>query len=289
LPPADPLAAEEFLAVAELDGDQRNARIFLAAPIARREVEDLFAPHIESVDLVTWDRRQEAVLARRQRRLGALLLADDPLPSPPKDAVRAALLEGLGELGLDALPWTREARELRQRVQFLRRLEGEAGWPDFSDDWLATHLADWLGPFLDGISRRSQLDRVDLSAALKAMLPWDRQRRLDELAPTHIAVPSGSRIPVDYGAGEVPVLAVRLQEMFGLAETPKLGGGRTAIQLHLLSPAGRPLQVTADLGTFWKTGYRAVRAEMRGRYPKHSWPEDPLTAPPTARAKRRGS
>ena len=289
LPATDPLAAEEFLAVAELDGDLRNARIFLAAPIALSEIEDLFAQHIESADLVAWDRRQGAVLARRQRRLGALLLADDPLPSPPTEAVRAALLEGLGELGLEALPWTRAARELRQRVQFLRRLEGDAGWPDFSDDWLATHLADWLGPFLDGISRRGQLDRVDLAAALTAMLPWDRQRRLDELAPTHMTVPSGSRIPVDYGAGEVPVLAVRLQEMFGLAETPKLGGGRTAVQLHLLSPAGRPLQVTADLGTFWKTGYRAVRAEMRGRYPKHPWPEDPLTAPPTARAKRRGS
>ncbi len=290
LPSADPLAAEEFLAVAELDGDVRNARIFLAAPIARQEIEDLFAAHIESVDAVAWDGRQQAVLARRQRRLGALLLADDPLPDPPRDAVRAALLEGLGELGLAALPWTREASALRQRVRFLHRLEGpESGWPDLSDAWLSAHLAEWLGPFLDGISRRSQLDRMDLTAALKAMLPWDRQRRLDELAPTHVAVPSGSRIPIDYGAGDAPVLAVRLQEMFGQSETPRIAGGRVPLLLHLLSPAGRPLQVTGDLGTFWKTGYRAVRAEMRGRYPKHPWPEDPLTATATARAKRRGT
>ena len=175
-------------------------------------------------------------------------------------------------------------------MQFLQRLEGpESGWPDLSDAWLSAHLAGWLGPFLDGISRRSQLDRMDLTAALKAMLPWDRQRRLDELAPTHVAVPSGSRIPIDYGAGDAPVLAVRLQEMFGQSETPSIAGGRVPLLLHLLSPAGRPLQVTGDLGTFWKTGYRAVRAEMRGRYPKHPWPEDPLTATATARAKRRGT
>ncbi|HTZ78480.1 MAG TPA: ATP-dependent helicase HrpB [Stellaceae bacterium] len=289
LPPTDPLAAEEFLAVAELDGDPRNARIFLAAPLARAEIEDLFATHIENLDVVAWDSRQQAVLARRQRRLGAVLLADDPLPNPAAEAVRAALLQGLGELGLDALPWTQESRALCQRVGFVRRLEPDGGWPDLSETWLASHLDEWLGGFLGGVSRRAQLERIDLLAALKAMLPWDRQRRLDELAPTHITVPSGSRLAIDYGAGDVPVLAVKLQEMFGHAETPSVGGGRTRLLLHLLSPAGRPLQVTADLATFWKTGYRAVRSEMRGRYPKHPWPEDPLAATPTARAKRRGS
>jgi ATP-dependent helicase HrpB len=289
LPSTDPLATEEFLAVAELDGDPRNARIFLAAPIGQGEIEGLFATHIETADVVTWDRRQQAVLARRQRRLGALLLADDPLPDPPREAVRAALVEGIGELGLQTLPWTQDASALRQRVQFLHRIEGaESGWPDLSDAWLSAHLTDWLGPFLDGITRRSQLARVDLAAALRAMLPWDRRRRLDELAPTHVAVPSGSRVPIDYGAGDVPVLAVRLQEMFGQAETPRIAGSRVPLLLHLLSPAGRPLQVTGDLGAFWKAGYRLVRGEMRGRYPKHPWPEDPLTAPPTARAKRRG-
>ncbi|HLJ20081.1 MAG TPA: ATP-dependent helicase HrpB, partial [Stellaceae bacterium] len=284
--PADPLAREEFLAVAELDGDPRNARVFLAAPLACSEIERAFEGHIEHVDLVAWDAREESVQARRQERLGALLLRDDPWPDPSPTAVQAALLQGLHELGLEALPWTREAMALRDRIRFARRLEGEA-WPDLSDAALLARLGDWLGPFLAGITRRSQLSRLDLAGALKATLDWEQQRRLDRLAPTHVDVPSGSRLPIDYGSGETPVLAVRLQEMFGLAETPAVGGGRVALLLHLLSPAGRPLQVTRDLRGFWASSYAGVRAEMRGRYPKHPWPEDPLTAPPTARAKRR--
>jgi ATP-dependent helicase HrpB len=283
---ADPLAAEEFLAVAELDGDPRNARIFLAAPLARAEIEAIFASHIERVDLVAWDAREEAVLARRQARLGALTLRDDPLPDPPPAAIHAALLDGLRGLGLDALPWTREAMALRDRIRFAGRIEAR-DWPDLSDDALLAGLSVWLAPFLDGISRRSQLGRLDLVGALKALLSWEQQRRLDALAPAHIAVPSGSRVPIDYGAGETPVLAVRLQELFGLGETPAVAGGRVPLLLHLLSPAGRPLQVTRDLRGFWATSYADVRAQMRGRYPKHPWPDDPLAAPPTARAKRR--
>ncbi len=284
--PVDALAAEEFLAVAELDGDPRNARIFLAAPLARSDVETIFASHIERADLVAWDAREEAVLARRQERLGALILRDDPLPDPSPAAVQAALLDGLRELGLEALPWTREAAALRDRIRFARRIEDEA-WPDLSDNALLASLGEWLGPFLTGVTRRSQLSRLDLAAALKAMLSWDQQRRLDALAPTHVVVPSGSRVPIDYGTAETPILAVRLQELFGLSETPTVGGGRIPLLLHLLSPAGRPLQVTRDLRGFWATGYAGVRAEMRGRYPKHSWPDDPVTAVPTARAKRR--
>ena len=284
--PADPLASEEFLAIAELDGDPRNARIFLAAPVSRAEIESTFASHIEHADLVTWDAREEAVLARRQERLGALMLRDDPLPEPPPAAVQAALLEGLRELGLEALPWTRESTAVRDRIRFARRIEGDA-WPDLSDAALVASLGEWLGPFLGGITRRSQLARLDLAGTLRAMLSWEQQRRLDLLAPTHVAVPSGSRVPIDYGAGETPVLAVRLQEMFGLTETPAVGDGRVPLLLHLLSPAGRPLQVTRDLRGFWASSYAGVRAEMRGRYPKHPWPDDPLTAPPTARAKRR--
>jgi ATP-dependent helicase HrpB len=283
---ADPLAAEEFLAVAELDGDPRNARIFLAAPIARDRIETLFASHIQEIDLIAWDAREQAVLARRQHRLGALALRDDPLPDPPADPVRGALIEGLRELGLAALPWTRETTSLKDRIRFARRFEG-SDWPDLSDTALLKGLAEWLGPFLDGITRRSQLDRLDLAAALRASLSREQQRRLDALAPTHVAVPSGSHVPIDYSAGDTPVLAVRLQELFGLAETPAVAGGRMPLLLHLLSPAGRPLQVTRDLRGFWATSYRGVRAEMRGRYPKHPWPDDPLTAPPTARAKRR--
>lgn len=284
--PADPLATEEFLAVAELDGDPRNARIFLAAPLARAEIDTVFASHIERIDLVAWDARDEAVVARRQERLGALALRDDPLPEPSRAAIQAALLDGLRELGLDALPWTREAMMLRDRIRFVRRAEGNH-WPDLSDAALLGGLSGWLGPFLDGISRRSHLGRLDLTSALKAMLSWEQQRRLDVVAPTHIVVPSGSRIPIDYNAGDAPVLAVRLQELFGLGETPAIAGGRVPLLLHLLSPAGRPLQVTRDLRGFWATSYTRVRAEMRGRYPKHPWPDDPLAAPPTARAKRR--
>lgn len=288
MPAIDALAAEEFLAVAELDGDPRTARIFLAAPLTRGEIEEDFADRIEHRDVVTWDGREEAVLARRQERLGALVLRDDRLADPPKDQVLAALIGGLRELGLGALPWTREAQTLRERVQFLRRQGARAAdWLDLSDEALLGGLEDWLGPFLDGVTRRAQLDRIDLAAALRARLSRDQQKRLDELVPTHMVVPSGSHLPIDYGAGEVPVLAVRLQELFGLRETPSIDGGRVPLLLHLLSPAGRPLQVTRDLKGFWSTSYKAVRAEMRGRYPKHPWPEDPLSAPPTARAKRR--
>jgi len=286
LNPADPLASEDFLAVAELDGDPRNARVFLAAPLARADIETLFASHIERADLVAWESREQAVLARRRERLGALTLRDDPLPDPPPEAIRAAMLDGLRELGLDALPWTREATMLRDRIRFAGRIEA-GGWPELSDAALLAGLSEWLGPFLDGVTRRSQLGHLDLAAALTAMLSWEQRRRLDQLAPTHVAVPSGSRVPIDYGAGETPVLAVRLQELFGLGETPAVAGGRVPLLLHLLSPAGRPLQVTRDLRGFWATSYAGVRAEMRGRYPKHSWPDDPMTAPPTARAKRR--
>jgi ATP-dependent helicase HrpB len=287
LPADDPLADEEFLAVAELDGDPRNARIFLAAPIARSEVEQDFFDAIERVDLIAWDEREDAVLARRQERLHALVLADEPLRDPPPERVRAAFIMALRTRGLGVLPWHATATQLRRRVQFLRSLPGEEErWPDLSDEALLAGLEEWLGPFLDGIARLSQLPRVDLSQVLASMLSFDQRRRLDELAPTHVTVPSGSRVSIDYGAGEVPVLAVRLQELFGLAVTPSIARGRVPLLLHLLSPAGRPLQVTRDLRGFWSNSYRQVRAEMRGRYPKHPWPDDPLSAPPTRRTKR---
>ncbi len=287
LPPADPLAAEEFLAVAELDGERRVARIFLAAPLSRADIEEDFTAAIETIDAIAWDSREQAVLARRQERLFALVLKDEPLAAPAPERVAAAMLDGIRELGLAALPWRPEAQALRQRVLFLRRLDGDSGWPDLGDAALLESLADWLGPYLAGITRRAQLERLDLHDILRARLGREQQQSLDRLAPSHIAVPSGSRLPIDYGAGDVPVLAVRLQELFGARETPAVAGGRVKLLLHLLSPAGRPLQVTSDLGGFWQGSYPAVRSEMRGRYPKHPWPEDPLAAPPTARAKRR--
>jgi ATP-dependent helicase HrpB len=286
LPATDALSAEEFLAAAELDGERRVARIFLAAPLSRAEIEEDFAAAIEIEESIAWDSREQAVLARRRERLFALVLKEEPIASPPAERVAAALIDGVRELGLEALPWSREAESLRRRVLFLRRLDDAAGWPDLSDAALLADLADWLGPYLGGITRRAQLARLDLSDILRARLDFDQQRALERLAPAQVTVPSGSRLPVDY-ADEVPVLAVRLQEMFGASETPSVADGRVKLLLHLLSPAGRPLQVTRDLGGFWRGSYPAVRAEMRGRYPKHPWPEDPLAAPPTARAKRK--
>ncbi len=287
LPPTDPLAAEEFLAVAELDGDRRVARIFLAAPISRAEIAEDFAEAIATTESIAWDSREEAVLAQRQERLFALVLKEERLAAPPADRVAAAMLDGVRALGLAALPWSREAEGLRRRTLFLRGLEGADAWPDLGDEALSATLEEWLLPYLSGITRRAQLERLDLVAILRGPLSYQQQQRLDRLAPTHLTVPSGSRVPIDYGAGDVPVLAVRLQELFGAGETPAVAEGRVPLLLHLLSPAGRPLQVTRDLPGFWRNSYAQVRSEMRGRYPKHPWPEDPLTAPPTARAKRR--
>jgi ATP-dependent helicase HrpB len=288
LPPADPLATEDYLAVAELDGDKREARIFLAAPLSLASIEEAFAETLEDCDTVAWDAREGAVLARRQIRLGALILRDEALPDVPRAAIVAALVAAIRAAGLAVLPWRKEVTQFRARVMFLRRVAAaDAGWPDLGDDALLASLDEWLAPSLDGITRLTQLDRLDLGAILRSRLDWARQRALDELAPTHVTVPSGSRVAIDYAADETPTLAVRLQEMFGAAATPRIAGGKVALRLHLLSPAGRPLQVTSDLAGFWGTSYRAVRSEMRGRYPKHNWPEDPLAAVPTRRAKPR--
>ena len=285
LPASDPLAKEELLAVAELDGERKTARIFLAAPLSRAAIEEDFAARIVTSDSIEWDTQSEAVLARRQRRLDALIFDDQPLRDTPPEQVTAALLTGIRTLGLAALSWSRDAESLRARIQFLHRTLGD-DWPDLSDAALLASLEDWLAPYLTGITRRTQFGRIDLGQALSAKLDYAQRRQLDALAPTHIEVPSGSRIAIDYAAGDVPVLAVKLQEMFGATATPAIAGGKVPLIVHLLSPAGRPLQVTRDLAGFWKNSYPQVRGEMRGRYPKHPWPDDPLTAPPTARTKR---
>lgn len=284
LPAADALAREEFLAAADLDGDRRSARIFLAAPLDFDEIETVFESQIEIREAIAWDEREEAVTARRERRFGELILRADALPSPAADRMTEALIEGIRKMGLAALPWTPAVEAWRQRVRFLSGLE--EGWPDLSDETLLTTLEDWLAPWLGGMSRRGHLTRLDLLGAFQALLDHGQRQRLEAQAPTHVTVPSGSRLPIDYDE-EPPVLAVRLQEMFGAKATPEVAGGKVPLVLHLLSPAGRPLQVTRDLAGFWATSYKAVRAEMRGRYPKHPWPEDPASAEPTARAKRR--
>jgi ATP-dependent helicase HrpB len=281
----DPMANEEFIVVADLDGSTQDARIFLAAPITLGEIEELFADQIVDEQAVEWSEREGAVLARQRRRLGAVLLEDKPLTRPDADKLKAAMIEGIRQIGLAALPWSDDLAKLRERIAFLRQIDDS--WPDLSDTALLAKLEDWLAPFLDGVSRRSHLARVDLAAALKALLPWDRQREVDRLAPSHVEVPSGSRVPIDYANPAEPTLSVRLQEMFGLLDTPRIGGGKVPLTIHLLSPARRPVQVTRDLASFWKNGYRAVKAELKGRYPRHYWPDDPLIAEPTARVRPR--
>jgi ATP-dependent helicase HrpB len=286
LPEGDPMANEEFAVVADLDGSTQDSRIFLAAPIAAAEIKELYAGRIIAEEIVQWSARDGAVLARRRRRLGSLILEDKPLAKPDPDKLKSAMLDGVRQLGLGALPWNDDLGKWRERIAFLRRQD--ESWPDLSDEALLRSVEHWLAPFLDGVSRRDHLARIDLAAALKALLPWDRQRLVDSLAPTHIEVPSGSHVPVDYSNPVEPTLSVRLQEMFGLLDTPRVGGGKVPLTLHLLSPARRPVQVTRDLPGFWRGSYAAVKAEMKGRYPKHPWPDNPLSAPATRRAKRPG-
>lgn len=282
----EPLTAEEWLVAAELDGDRREARIFLAAPLTKAEIEEHFAESIRTEATVAWDRRDEVVQARRQRRLFGLVLDESKLDKAPPEELAAAMVDGIRLMGLACLPWTDELMKFRARVTFLGRAEPDAHWPDLSDQALLDGLEDWLAPYLSGITRRAHLTRLDLPKAVRGMLDWDRTRRLDELAPTHVTVPSGSHVPIDY-SGETPVLAVRLQEMFGCADTPRIAGGRVPLLLHLLSPARRPVQVTQDLASFWTNAYKAVKADLKGQYPKHWWPDDPMQAEPTSRAKPR--
>ncbi|MDH3514355.1 MAG: ATP-dependent helicase HrpB, partial [Gammaproteobacteria bacterium] len=206
---------------------------------------------------------------------------------PDPEIVRAAMLEGVRRLGIEALPWTREAREWQARVLSLRQWLPDETWPDVSDVTLQETLADWLAPWLDGMTRRDHLARLDMRAILQSRLDWDMGRRLEEGAPTQLEVPSGSKLHLEYIPGEFPVLKVKLQEMFGLADTPRVAWGKVPVTLHLLSPAQRPIQVTQDLRGFWERTYPEVKKELKGKYPKHPWPDDPWSATPTRRAKRR--
>lgn len=284
--PSDPLAGEAWLAVAEVDGGGRDGRVITAAALTRDEVERIFGDEIRSVTEVAWDDAAGRVQARSVRRLGALTLAETGLAGPDPALVVGALCDGVRARGLGLLGWSRESRQLRERLDFLRALEG-GPWPDVSDEGLLASLDEWLGPFLGGARSADDLARLDPGEAMLASLPWELRGALARLAPTHVEVPSGSRIAVDYADPGAPVLAVRLQEVFGLTETPRVAGGKVPLTLHLLSPAHRPVQVTRDLASFWKGAYFDVRKDLRARYPKHPWPEDPLTATPTRRAKPR--
>lgn len=279
--PQDPLAAAEALAIAAVDGVGPEARVRLAVRLDRAGLEELAAPSLVVRQEARWDPAAERVRCEELCCFGALVLSRLAWPEAPDGVVRQALLEGLQEMGLEVLPWTVEARRLQQRLALAHGHLG-APWPDRRLETLRAALGDWLGPFLDGSLRsRADLARLPLTEALWGPCDWPARQRLDDLLPTHLEVPSGRRVPLDY-ASDSPVLAVKLQEMFGLVHTPSLLEGRLPITLHLLSPAGRPLAITADLEGFWRQGYPAVRRELRGRYPRHPWPEDPLGAIPTA-------
>ena len=281
----DPLAGAAFVAVAELDGRATRARIFLGAPLAEEDVRLVAGDRIETADEVGWDDRSGDVVARRVERFGALELSTAPLADPPAGGIRSALLEGIRATGTSLLAWDAEARALQARLGFLHRLD-PLHWPDVDDDALVADAEARIAPYLDRARRARDLRSVDVREVLLHGLDWEQRSAVDRLAPPRLVVPSGNTHRVDYST-DPPVLAVKLQELFGSTETPTVADGRVPVVLHLLSPAGRPLQVTQDLASFWTGAYTQVRADMRGRYPKHPWPEDPTTAEPTARTKRR--
>jgi ATP-dependent helicase HrpB len=286
--PASPLARAPFLAVAEIAGSAAQGRIVLAAPLALAEIEAQFSDRIEGREEIAFDEASASLRARRLRRLGALALSEQPIAIVPDAASARMLAQGIVRLGVGRLPWTAALRQWRDRVMFLRRTQGEE-WPDLSDDALAASTVDWLAPALAGKTALGEFTSAEFAQALQAFLPWALRRRLDAEAPSHFGAPSGSAVPIDYAAPEGPRLAIRLQELFGLDRHPAVAAGRVPLVLELLSPAHRPVQVTRDLPGFWRGSYGAVRAEMRGRYPRHSWPDDPLAAVPTRRAKPRSS
>jgi ATP-dependent RNA helicase HrpB len=283
------LARQELLVALDVDDRDRDARILLAAPLDRQDLLQHFAAQLYRRERIVWDSRAQAVRARRTVELDALVLEDKPLTEVPADGAREAMLAGVRELGIAALPWDEEARALQARIGFVRAQLAPAAaapWPEVSDAALLQSLQHWLVPWLEGMTRREHLARVPLVAALRALLTAEQQRSLIAWAPTHLSLPGGRRVRVDYLDASAPLVAVPLQEVFGLAASPRLGAGNIPVTFRLLSPARRPVQVTRDLASFWRGTYAEVRKDLRGRYPKHYWPEDPLGAPPTRGPRR---
>jgi ATP-dependent helicase HrpB len=239
-------------------------------------------------DDLQFDKASAALRARRLRRLGAIIIAEQNLAVSSTQAAANILANGIASLGIKRLAWTKAQKQWRDRVMFLRQAEGET-WPDLSDQALALEAENWLAPFILGRSSLADIKPEDLDSAVKALLPWDLTKRLEQEAPTHYEAPTGSQIAIEYETDSGPILAIRVQELFGLSQHPTLAGGRVPLTLHLLSPAHRPIQITRDLPGFWKGSWSAVKTEMKGRYPRHVWPDDPAGALPTTRAKPRGT
>ncbi|WP_135080367.1 ATP-dependent helicase HrpB [Terasakiella sp. SH-1] len=280
----DPLFGEDYLVIAELGGHQAQGRIFTAAPLSLADVENEFHGQIVESETIGWDKKTQSAKAEKRRTLGSLRLKSSPLHTIAPDQLATALCVGIKQLGLHILPWDKDSETLCQRIEFLRQTD--ENWPDMSEAGLLDTLEDWLAPFLNGINKVDQLKKLDLQTALLSKLDWAKQQELDTRAPTHYRVPSGSNIRLDYSTIEKPVLSVKLQEMFGEPQSPTINNGRCPLQIHLLSPAGRPLQVTEDLASFWQNGYDSVKKEMKGRYPKHPWPDNPIEAIATGKTKR---
>ena len=264
-----------------------DALVLRAAPVDEAHLRNAFGHRFVERDRVRWDDARGALVSERVRAFDAIVLESRPGGRIDPERATGALVEAVRARGLEALPWTPALRQWRERVRCLRGWMPELGLPDFSGEALLAGLDDWLRPALAGRSRLDALDEGAFAAALKSRLDWSLARRLDALAPERIQVPSGQQRRIEYAVGQEPVLAVKLQELFGLAETPRIADGRMPLTLHLLSPAGRPLQVTRDLRGFWERTWPEVRREMKGRYPRHPWPEDPWTAQPTHRARPR--
>jgi ATP-dependent helicase HrpB len=285
--PTSSLAREPYIVVADMSGIAAQGRILLAAAIAQEEIEQRFAGDIESREDTTFDSQTLSLRATKARKLGAIALTEQRVAVTPDEGTARIFAEGIVKIGLDRLPWTKAILQWRDRVMFLRKSEGEE-WPDLSNDGLAQRADEWLVPLLADKTKLSDLSPGDLSEALTSLLPWNLRRRLDEEAPTHFEAPTGTNAAIDYEAEAGPTISIRLQELFGLAQHPSIAGGRVPLVVELLSPAHRPVQVTRDLPGFWRGSYQAVKTEMKGRYPRHPWPDDPLAAPPTRRAKPRG-
>jgi ATP-dependent helicase HrpB len=287
LDPAHPLARSPFLAAAELSGSAASARILLAAAADEADILAAAGHRIVEKDEIEFDQAAAALRSRRVRRLDAITLTNEPLPVMPGEETARLLAEGVAKLGLDHLPWSKAQIQLRHRVLFLRAA-GEDEWPNLTDEALAKTAADWLAPYLEAKTKLSEIGADDLGATLDALLPWHLKRRLEEEAPAHFEAPTGHRHAIDYETAGAPALRIRVQELYGLTQHPAIAGGKLPLTLYLLSPAHRPIQVTRDLPGFWKGSWAAVKAEMKGRYPRHPWPDEPASAAPTARAKPRG-
>ncbi|MFZ2656531.1 MAG: ATP-dependent helicase HrpB [Victivallales bacterium] len=283
----EPISNEEFLTIAELDDKDKDARILLAAPLCLKDLEHYFASLISKVEYVEWNDRDSSVDALGKRMFGEITLEEFPLKNPDKNKIASAILFGIRKRGLSVLQWHDESENLRRRIGLVSRIDKKNNWPDVSDSALLENLEEWLLPFLGGIRRVSDFGRINLSEALKSMLDWKQKEFLDKLAPTHLRVPSGSMIRLDYSEGESPVLSVRVQELFGARAHPCVGGGKIPVLIKILSPSMRPVQTTSDLPGFWSSSYQLVKKDLKGRYPKHFWPENPMEVSPTRGLKPR--